>query len=165
MVFSQSGIARDDQPLRVEVLVLLKYFHILIAIIALGTSAGLGVLLEFYGNHPVHGLFVLRAIRRLIAVVVLPGYGLMVVTGLWMTHLSWSFTMKWIQAALVLWAIGAVLLAISLAGLRAQIEALETSGPGSPSYKRASARARVLGAGVGLVIVTILYLMVVKPRA
>ncbi len=33
----------------------LKFFHILIAIIALGTSAGLGIVMEFYGDHPVHG--------------------------------------------------------------------------------------------------------------
>lgn len=38
----------------------LKFFHILIAIIALGTSAGLGIVMEFYGDHPGHGLFVLR---------------------------------------------------------------------------------------------------------
>jgi uncharacterized membrane protein len=29
---------------------LLKFFHILIAILALGTSAGLGIALEFYGS-------------------------------------------------------------------------------------------------------------------
>ena len=39
-----------------------KFFHILIAILALGTSAGLGIVLEFYGGHPTHGPFLLRAI-------------------------------------------------------------------------------------------------------
>ena len=39
---------------------LLKFFHILIAILALGTSAGLGVALELYGSHPTHGPFLLR---------------------------------------------------------------------------------------------------------
>ncbi len=43
---------------------LLKFFHILIAILALGTSAGLGIVLEFYGSHPTHGPFLLHAIRR-----------------------------------------------------------------------------------------------------
>jgi uncharacterized membrane protein len=45
---------------------LLKFFHILIAILALGTSAGLGIVLEFYGSHPTHGPFLLRAIGRLV---------------------------------------------------------------------------------------------------
>jgi hypothetical protein len=51
---------------------LLKFVHILIAILALGASAVLGVALEFYGSHPSHGPFLLRAIRRLVACFVLP---------------------------------------------------------------------------------------------
>ena len=47
--------------------VLVKFFHILIAILALGTSAGLGIVLEFYGGHPTHGPFLLRAIGRIVA--------------------------------------------------------------------------------------------------
>ena len=53
---------------------LLKFLHILIAILALGTSAGLGIALKFYGGHPVHGPFLLRVIRRMVAFFVLPGY-------------------------------------------------------------------------------------------
>jgi hypothetical protein len=42
---------------------------------------------------------------------------------------------------------------------------LETEGPGSRSYQRASLVGRALGAGLGLVVVFILYLMVFKPAA
>lgn len=143
--------------------VLLKFFHILIAIIALGTSAGLGIVLEFYANDAAHGLFILRAVRRLVALVVVPGYVLMLVTGLWMMRLSWSLTMAWIQAALILWLLGAVMLALALAVLHKQIRLFETDGPTSASYKRVSLLERVLGAGVGLVMVIVLYLMVAKP--
>jgi hypothetical protein len=68
--------------------VLVKFAHILIAIVALGTSAGLGIVLELYGNHPVHGTFVLRAIERMTGFLVLPGYALMLATGLcrWDRH-------------------------------------------------------------------------------
>ena len=59
---------------------LVKFAHILVAIVALGTSAGLGIVLEFYGNHPVHGTFVLRAIARLVGFFVIPGYLLMLAT-------------------------------------------------------------------------------------
>ena len=145
--------------------VFLKFLHVLIAVIAMGASAGLGIALEFYGNHPVHGAFVLRAIRRVLGLVVIPGYVLMLITGLWLTHLSWSITTKWIQAALALWAIGGILLPISLAVLRKQITLLEQAGPASKSYRRISLLERVLGAGVGLVVVVILYLMVAKPGA
>jgi uncharacterized membrane protein len=51
----------------------LKFLHILIAILALGTSAGLGIVLEFYGDHPTHGPFLLRVIKGLVTFFVTPG--------------------------------------------------------------------------------------------
>lgn len=80
--------------------VMFKFVHIFIAVIALGTSAGLGIVLEFYGNHPSHGGFVLRMISRLIALVVAPGYLLMLGTGLWLAKLSSAFSAGWVRAAL-----------------------------------------------------------------
>jgi uncharacterized membrane protein len=144
---------------------LLKFFHILIAILALGTSAGLGIVLEFYGSHPTHGAFVLRAIRRLVALFVLPGYVLMLVTGLWMVNLAWPLTTKWIQEAMALWAAGIAILLVFLAVLRRQLRALEAEGPATPAYRRISLLGRGLGAGLGLIVITILYLMVFKPGA
>lgn len=143
--------------------VALKYFHILIAIVALGTSACLGILLEFYGSHPVHGVYVLRAIRSLTAAVVAPGYVLMAATGLWMTNLSWSFEVRWIAAALALWLAGALLLGLTLGALKRQINLADARETQTASYKRAALLARALGAGVGFVVVSILYLMVAKP--
>lgn len=124
-----------------------KFFHILIAILALGTSAGLGIVLEFYGGHPTHGPFLLRAIGRIVAFFVIPGYMLMLVTGLWMVNLSWPMTTKWIQAALGLWAIGIVMLSIFLVVLRKQLRLFEPEGPTSRSYQRVSLLGRGLGAG------------------
>lgn len=142
---------------------LAKFLHVLIAIVALGTSAGLGVVLEFYGDHPAHGGFVLRAIARIVAFFVLPGYALMLATGLWMAYLAWPMTTEWIRGALVLWGVGVVLLAIDLAVLRRQIRLFDAEGPASPSYRRVSLLGRALGAAAGLVVVVILYLMVFKP--
>ena len=139
-----------------------KFFHILIAILALGTSAGLGILLELYGDHPTHGAYVLGAIKRLVTFFVIPGYLLTLVTGLWMVHLSWPLKTTWIRAALTLWGIGLVALTISQQVLTKQLRLLETSGPGSSSYRRTSLLGRALGAGSGLLI-AILYLMVFKP--
>ena len=100
---------------------LAKFLHVLIAIVALGTSAGLGIVLEFYGDNPTHGAFVLRIITRIVAFFVLPGYVLVLATGLWMVHLSWPMTTEWIRAALALWGVGIVVLAVSLAVLHRQI--------------------------------------------
>jgi uncharacterized membrane protein len=104
---------------------LAKFVHVFIAIVALGTSAGLGLLLEFYGNHPSHGSFVLRAIRRITVLVVLPGYTLMLVTGLWLVSLSWPLTAKWILFALALWAVGILALVSSLVLVAKQRELLD----------------------------------------
>jgi uncharacterized membrane protein len=142
---------------------LVKFLHILIAILALGTSAGLGIVLEFYGSHPTHGPFLLRAIRRIVAFFVLPGYVLMLVSGLWMVNLAWPWTTRWIQAALGLWAVGIALLSIFLVVLARQLALLEAEGPASRSYRRASWVGRGLGAGLGLVVILMLYLMVLKP--
>jgi uncharacterized membrane protein len=142
---------------------LLKFFHVLIAILALGTSAGLGIVLEFYGSHPTHGPFLLRAITRIVALFVIPGYVLMLVTGLWMVHLSWPWTTRWIQAALALWGVGLAMLALDLALIRKQRRLFETEGFATPSYQRVSFLGRALGAAGGLVVVILLYLMVFKP--
>jgi hypothetical protein len=45
-----------------------------------------------------------------------------------------------------------------------QLQLLETGGTGSSSYRTTSLLGRALGAGAGLVVVAILYLMVFKPR-
>lgn len=140
-----------------------KFLHILIAILALGTSAGLGILLEFYGSNRTHGGFLLRAIRRVVASFVIPGYALMLLTGLWMVHLSWPWATVWIRAALVLWGLGVAILFLFLAALQRQIRLFDSGGPASAAYRRASLVGRGLGAGLGLVVVGLLYLMVFKP--
>jgi hypothetical protein len=140
-----------------------KFGHVLIAILALGTSAGLGIVLEFYGDHPTHGSFVLKMIKRLVVVFVIPGYVLMLATGLLMVHLSWSLMTYWIHAGMILWGVGIVLLALSFAAIRKQQALLDAGLGGSAAYRRVSLLGRAVGGGLGLVVVTIVYLMVVKP--
>ncbi len=101
----------------------------------------------------------------MVAFFVLPGYVLMLVTGLWMVSISWPLTTRWVQEALAGWAVGIAVLAVFLVVLGRQLRVLETEGPGSRSYQRVSLVGRALGAGLGLVVVFILYLMVFKPAA
>lgn len=142
---------------------LVKFFHILIAILALGTSAGLGIVLELYGSHATHGPFLLRAIGRIVAYFGLPGYVLVLVSGLWMVNLAWPLTTQWVQAALGLWGVGIVILSILLVALHKQLGLFEAEGPASRSYQRVSLLGRGLGGGLGAVVIFILYLMVFKP--
>jgi hypothetical protein len=91
--------------------------------------------------------FVLRAIGRIVAFFVIPGYVLMLVTGLFMVNMAWPFTTSWIQGAMVLRAVGLAGLVIFLAVLRSQLRLLETQGPTIAAYQR----------------VSLLHLMVFKP--
>ena len=140
----------------------LKLLHILVAVLALGTSAGLGIVLEFYAGDPVHGPFMLRVIERMVALVVLPGYILVLGTGLWMASLASLFAARWIEFALGLWRVGLACLCGTLATLRKQ-RALHDEDPASCA--RYALASRALGAAFGLVSVAILYLMVIKPQS
>jgi uncharacterized membrane protein len=89
----------------------------------------------------------------------------MLATGLWMMHLSWPITTGWIRAALGLWGVGIVALVSSVMVVHRQIRLFDTEGPAAASYRRTSRLGRALGAGTGMVVVAILYLMIFKPGA
>jgi uncharacterized membrane protein len=142
---------------------LVKFVHIAFAVIGLGTSAALGIALEFYGNDTVHGSFVQRVIERGLTFVVFPGYLLVLATGLWMMQLGWAITTPWIQLAMVLWTAGLVLLVVSLIVGRKQLRLFEAGDRDTTRYRRLMLLSRVLGGAFGLVILSILYVMVFKP--
>jgi uncharacterized membrane protein len=141
----------------------LKFLHVFVAIVALGTSAGLGIVLEFHGSDHKHGAFVLRVVERMTEFVVLPGYLLMLVTGVWMANLVWPFTALWLQLALALWVVGIAGLAWSIAAVRKQGRLHVCDGSRSARYRRAALMSRVAGGSFGAVILAIIYVMVFKP--
>jgi len=142
--------------------VLIKIIHILVAIIALGTSAGLGIALELYARGPAHGTFLMRVVERLTAVLVIPGYVIVLLTGILMARRNWSFTAHWIRAALSLWAAGLIVVMSFVVALRRQRILME-GGNHASEYGRAALFARISGGAFGLVVVSILYFMVAKP--
>ncbi len=140
-----------------------KLAHILIAIIALGTGAAVGILLGFFGDDATHGAFVLRLARRLLHLVVLPGYVLMLASGMWMGHLANLLDARWTEAAMDLWGLGALLFALLAFFLRRQITVRAIEGPASPRYVRAALLGGWSGIGAALVIFVIIGLMIFKP--
>ena len=81
----------------------------------------------------------------MVAFFVLPGYVLMLMTGLWMVSISWPLTTRWVQEAVALWAVGIAVLAGFRVVLGRQLRMLDTDGPGSRSYQRVSFVGRALG--------------------
>jgi hypothetical protein len=124
-----------------------KFAHILFAILTLGTGAVVGILAFFFGDDPTHAELVRRIVRRLAYVIVLPGYVLMLATGMWMGHLASLLDARWTEAAMNLWGVGALFIALALVGSRRRIAWL----------------ARGAGLAAASVILLILMFMVFKP--
>lgn len=131
----------------------LKYAHVLIAIVALGTSAAVGVILGFFTEDPVHGVFALRLARQLLWIA-FAGYVLMLVTGMWMGHVANLLDARWAEMAMNVWGAGALFLGLGVRSVSRQIRA-----PG----RREALLSRCYAAGWLAVIVVILYFMVFKP--
>ena len=146
---------------------LLKWLHVLSAIVALGSNITYGIWITRATRKPEVLPFTLRGIKLIDDRLANPAYGLLLITGLLMTFvLPLPLTTPWIMAALVLYVI-VVLLAILgyTPTLRRQIQTLESEGLASASYQSLARRGTMLGAVLGVLVITIVFLMVVKPGA
>jgi uncharacterized membrane protein len=144
---------------------LLKWVHVLLAIVAVGFNASYGIWLARAAHEPDHEGHVLRGIKVLDDRFANPAYGLLLLTGLIMVAIGWPrITDLWIILALILWA---VLIAVGVfvysPTLRKQIHVIEAHGPQSATYRRLSTRGTVVGIMLAVVVVAIVFLMVTKP--
>lgn len=143
---------------------LVKFFHILLVITALGANISYGVWQARAGGDAKYESFALRGVKFLDDHVANPAYLLVLVTGLTMAWWHWSYTIHWIQAAIVLYVVMLLFgLAVYSPSLTRQIETLERDGPESAAYRSAATRATMFGIAVMVPILAILFLMVTKP--
>ena len=150
----------------VSLFVIVKFLHVLLAIIAVGFNASYGVWLARVAREEVPTQsFVLRGIKRLDDWFANPAYVLLAVTGVTMVFVGeLRFTTFWIAGGIVLWAIAVALgFFVYTPLLRNQIQALETVGPESDDYKRYASNARFMGVLLAVIVVVIVFLMVTKP--
>ena len=146
--------------------VILKFLHVLLAIIAVGFNASYGVWLARVAREPVPTQsFVLRGIKRLDDWFANPAYVLLAVTGVTMVFVGeLRLTTFWIAGGIVLWAIAVALgFFVYTPMLRHQIRELETTGPEGDDYKRYASNARFMGILLAVIVVVIVFLMVTKP--
>ena len=146
--------------------VVVKFVHVLLAIIAVGFNATYGVWLARVAREPVATQsFVLRGIKRLDDWFANPAYVLLAVTGVTMVLVGeLRFTTFWIAGGIVLWAIAVALgFFVYTPMLRNQIQALETAGPESDDYRRYASKARFIGILLAVIVVVIVFFMVTKP--
>jgi len=146
--------------------VIVKFLHVLLAVIAVGFNASYGVWLARLAAQPVPTQsYVLRGLKRLDDWFANPAYVLLAVTGVTMVFAGeLRFTTFWIAGGIVLWAIAVALgFFVYTPMLRNQIHALETIGPASDDYKRYASNARFVGILLAVIVVVIVFLMVTKP--
>ncbi len=144
---------------------ILKWFHVLMAITALGANITYGVWFSRAAREPQHLAFALRGIRILDNRIANPAYGLLLLTGFAMAGIGRiPFTTPWLLTGMVLYVI---LVIIAAAGytptLRRQIQGLDAGGPNSPEYQRLTARGTRLGTLLTIIAVIIVFVMVTKP--
>jgi uncharacterized membrane protein len=144
----------------------LKTIHVILAIVAVGFSASYGLIIGRARRAGRTELtFALKTVRVMGDYVANPAFLLLLLTGLWMTHLSGlPIGTRWVHVsmALLLLAMG---LGFGVAGptLRKQIAVLEARGPEDPEFQSLSKRGAIVGGTLGLLSLAIIYLMVHKP--
>ncbi len=143
----------------------LKFFHIFLAIAAVGANLTYGVWFARANAHPQFAPLALRGIAFIDNWIANPAYLLLLPTGAAMVALGgYSFRTHWIAWALTLWTIAI------LAGyfgytpaLRAQIAAVDREGVSGSDARRLAVRGQIWGGILALIVVVILLLMVFKP--
>jgi len=142
-----------------------KWFHVLMAITALGANLTYGLWFSRAAREPQHLVFALRGISILDNRIANPAYGLLLLSGLAMAGMGRiPFTTPWLLTGIILFVI---LVVIAAAGytptLRRQIQALDAGGPSSQEYQRLAARGTGLGILLVIIAVIIVFVMVTKP--
>lgn len=142
--------------------VLLKLVHVLSAIVAVGSNLTYAFWLRT--TDPGHLAFVIRGVRRLDRTLANPAYGLLLVTGVLMVLTgAYSFSQRWIELALGLYLLVAVLgITVLAPAIRRQLAEADRDAT-SAAYRAAATRTTVLGLVTTAIVVVIVFLMVVKP--
>ena len=142
-----------------------KFVHVLTAIIAVGFNASYGVLLARAAREPAHQLHVVKTVKVLDDRFANPGYGVLLATGIWMVLISpYEITDLWIVLALVLYSLAALggLLGYTPT-LRREIGLLERGEGDSTEFRRLAKRGQTIGILLAIDVVAIVFLMVTRP--
>ena len=145
---------------------IVKFFHVLLAIIAVGFNASYGIWVGRAAKEPEHELHVLRGIKFLDDRIANPAYGVILLLGLWMVRLGHYklFDTFWLYTALGMYIVVALTAALVYTPtLKKQISILEAGRRATPEYARVERRAQIVGPLLGVFVIGIVFLMVTKP--
>jgi uncharacterized membrane protein len=143
---------------------LLKYLHVLLAIIAFGSNIGYGIWKGLAAREPTQEAFVTRGVAFIDNRVANPAYGLLLITGLALVVVgNWGLR-GWIITALILFAL-LIVIAVGFYSriTRQQLGVIDTEGTASPTFKRLESQATIYGLISLVIVLLIIFMMVVKP--
>ena len=144
----------------------LKFVHILFAIAAVGFNASYTVWLVRGRRDPENLEFALKGVKFMDDYVANPAYIGLLITGLALILvLPWNLLHSfWLEAALVLWVIVALLgFGVYTPTLSRQIKVLAAKGAKDEQYRWLDQRAQRIGPALGVIVIVIVGLMVFKP--
>ena len=145
---------------------ILKWLHILCAITALGANFTYFLWLFRMDKNRESLLFTLRTIKIMDDWIANPAYVLAFFTGAGMLGIAkLPYSTAWITTALIIYVIVSVLgLFVYSPMLKKQIKLAESVGPDSQEYKHAANNGVYLGAFITILVLSITFLMVLKPQ-
>ncbi len=145
---------------------ILKWLHILAAIVAVGSNTTYQFWMSRGEQHPDRLPFILKSIQYLDRRMANPAYGLLFLLGIGMIVTGRiPLATPWLLTSIILYITLAILGALVYSPiLKNQIRTLETQTSGSSEYRAIARRARITGIILLIVAFGIVFLMVVKPR-
>jgi uncharacterized membrane protein len=143
---------------------LLKYLHVLLAIVAFGSNIGYGIWKGLAAREPAQEAFVRRGVSFIDNRVANPAYGLLLITGLALVVVGKWGLQGWIIAALILFAL-LIVIAVGFYSrvMRQQLQVIDKEGTASPTFKRLEGQATTYGLISLVIVLAIIFVMVVKP--
>jgi uncharacterized membrane protein len=144
---------------------ILKFIHILAAIVAVGFNISYAVWIIRAQRDPSHTAFALKGIKFMDDRIANPAYGVLLVTGIALVFvIGYKITTLWIDVALVLFVALIVVAATQYTPtLRKQVELAEAGDTTSAEFTRLAKRGQTFGQALGAIVVLILAMMVFKP--
>lgn len=142
----------------------LKLLHVAAAIVAVGANVTYASWMTMAGRDRARLVWSIAGIRRLDRYVANPAYAVLLLTGIGLVLVGGlSFATFWIAAAILLYAITAVVGIVFYApAIRRQLAAAEAD-PTSAEYAAAARRSNTLGVMTIVIVGAIVALMVLKP--
>jgi uncharacterized membrane protein len=145
---------------------ILKFFHVMLVIIAVGFNASYGIWFARVAKEPEHTGHVLRGVKFLDDRFANPAYALILVTGFAMIIVGdVPMSQFWLLTSIVLFvAVAVVGLAVYTPILRRQNELVAANQVASSEYQALAKRGAIVGGILGALTVAIVFLMVTKPE-